>query len=568
MHRRFALLRLLFLSLVLAPSWASSPVFAAVEIGVDHNRDGVIRIAGDGKNPRIPVDTSSREEAFIFWINDDQDDLDYYESWPLDRPDYETDKIDSLRDLEDFTRFVVRVDFEKSDQPPGRLRLELDALSGSPTINLYSTGQDDCNESYIRDRDIGEKLLERSRDEAPLQLFAGRPVEIALAEAGERVTTTDYSCFVFEGRAEGLGAVRASLLHGDAVIETSAPAWLAIRHVKRLYQRVTVPWPPKRKDVFEYDESPPPLKLFWSDDPQGYPFEPAWYETDDVIVWVYGWLKSAPGLYEMSTVQSGETIFKRLWHRGYRGRLVFFHWPTVKQKIALGLGRSEYRGYKTGPVLMDFVHSFPPDKRVHVTAHSLGGVPLMSALAHGMKAEHALFQASAVPAEAFDTNPDLFLPDMKDVVTPVDPAHGGYHGLLSATRTRIYNLYNTTDVTWVGWNLVQKDVKMSAPWLKHYGYEPTAPEGQQYYLKRGPLKVRPVDDPDEVRAMITRARTNAIGAEPRVRGVVYESYDLNRPPFDFGHGHVVAWSWNPQETTSFYNLVLDLFNIRYNSEHH
>jgi hypothetical protein len=51
-----------------------------------------------------------------------------------------------------------------------------------------------------------------------------------------------------------------------------------------------------------------------------------------------------------------------------------------------------------------------------------------------------------------------------------------------------------------------------------------------------------------------------------VRGLIDESYDLDRPPYSFGPGHVVAWSWNPQQTTTFYNLVLDLFNIRYNSE--
>ena len=47
---------------------------------------------------------------------------------------------------------------------------------------------------------------------------------------------------------------------------------------------------------------------------------------------------------------------------------------------------------------------------------------------------------------------------------------------------------------------------------------------------------------------------------------MHEAFDLDRAPYHFGTGHVVAWAWNPQRTTAFYNLVLDLFNIRYNSE--
>ena len=62
------------------------------------------------------------------------------------------------------------------------------------------------------------------------------------------------------------------------------------------------------------------------------PTEPGFYwirypqfpETDDEVIWIYGWLKSGAGLYAMATTQPGETIFKRLSHRGYRGRLTFF----------------------------------------------------------------------------------------------------------------------------------------------------------------------------------------------------------------------------------------------------
>lgn len=544
----------------------------ALQVAVDRNGDGLLQpLSAD---PRVPGDVTTPAEPFIFWLNTDQDDLDYYETWPIDRADYATVGIDSLRDLEDFTRLAVRIDQELDPNASYTLRLTVDdpgdttrdGIDDAFAINLYASADPSCGNAHLKDSESGALQRSEPWNQPHGKLGVGEPLELALDAPGRTDAGITFACFLIEGRHEGLGGVRATLLRGGRVVAASDPTWILIRHVKRLYQRVTIPWPEGRKDIFHYDETPPPLDLAWQYDPQGFAFEPPWYETDDVIVWVYGWLKSGPGLYEMSTVHGGETVFKRLWHRGYRGRLTMFHWPTVKRKVTLGLLRSEFRGYKTGPVLMDHVHSYPPGKRVHVTAHSLGGVPLMSALEHGMRADNALFQVSAIPAEVFDTNPELVLPDMREVVTPARPAEGGYHGLLSRSRTRIYNLYNASDVTFFGWNAAQKLLKGSAPWFRAYKYYPDAPEGERLVLKTGLFGSRLVTDPDEARAFITRARTHALGAEPRVRGLIDESYDLDRPPYSFGPGHVVAWSWNPQQTTTFYNLVLDLFNIRYNSE--
>jgi hypothetical protein len=567
-------LNLARVSLALCCILAAAPaVAAALQVGVDHNGDGLLRLAGHG-DPRAPVDETSPEKPFVFWLNTDQDDRNYYETWPLDRADYETQGIDSLRDLEDFTRLVVQVADAQSWQRADTLRFTVETVGdgtdeGAPdafAVNLYQAASRDCRNAHLTEAEAGH--LQRSDDwNMPVgTVQVGEPTDVRIARLAPPGNNGHWMCFLLEGRHEGLGGLRVQLLRQGRVLHQSAPAWISIRHVKRLYQRVTIPWPEDRKDIFEYDEAPPPLNLSWEIDPQGFRFEPPWYETDDVIVWVYGWLKSGPGLYEMSTVQSGETIFKRLWHRGYRGRLVLFHWPTVKHKVALGLLRSEYRGYKSGPALMDHVHSYPPDKRVHVTAHSLGGVPLMAALRHGMKADTALFQAAAVPAEVFDTNPDLIVPELQEVETPLEEKHGGYHGLLTETQTRIYSLFNVHDITFYGWDLAQRKLKGATPW-RSYEYDPDGPEGQRLFHDNGrPGERRPVTDLDEARAFITRPRTHAIGGEPRVRGLIREAFDLDRPPHYFGAEHVAAWGWNPQRTTAFYNLVLDIFNIPFNSE--
>jgi hypothetical protein len=43
-------------------------------------------------------------------------------------------------------------------------------------------------------------------------------------------------------------------------------------------------------------------------------------------------------------------------------------------------------------------------------------------------------------------------------------------------------------------------------------------------------------------------------------------FDLARKPHDFHTGHVVGWTRPVHETTAFYNLLLDVWNIAYVSE--
>ena len=39
--------------------------------------------------------------------------------------------------------------------------------------------------------------------------------------------------------------------------------------------------------------------------------------------------------------------------------------------------------------------------------------------------------------------------------------------------------------------------------------------------------------------------------------------ELARSPFDFHTGHVVGWTRDVHQTTAFYNLLMDIWNIAY-----
>jgi hypothetical protein len=546
----------------------AGPAKAGIRLGVDWNGDGFIQTQ---PGSRIPVDAPTREQPFVFWLNHDQDDVDTGgETWPIARPDGSTDIKDSARDLEDFTRLRIEID-DLAGYPDDAL-LELAWQGGSgATLNLFRATDPDCSRSYLLDMDAGMAQLSEGVVASTGRL-TDQTFRIRLERLGEPDLDGAGFCFLFDVSTAGRDALVANILHNGEILASSAPVHMDLRHVKTFYQRTTMDWPEDLRPPWEYTtEQPPVPDLAWRIDPQGYDFQPGWYETDDEVVWIYGWLKSGEGLYEMATTQAGETIFKRLWHRGYRGRLTFFHWPTVKPRMAFGLLESEYRAYKSAPALLDFMKTIPDHKRVHVTAHSLGTVLLTEALKMGLEAEDALLQVGAIPAGAFDTRPMLTLPDMTDVVTPVTPDEGGYLGYIQSTRTPAYSMYNYADVTFFGWNIAQKQMK---PTSKRGGYryawDSQAPPGERarLYYRKGLFgsDYRIVEDPHEIMAFIAKSKTHALGAETRVKGQIRRVFDLARTPFDFHTGHVVGWTRSAHETTQFYNLLLDIWNIAYVSE--
>jgi hypothetical protein len=541
---------------------------AAIRVGVDWNGDGLIQTR---PGTRVPVDTPTEEKPFVFWINHDEDDIDTGgETWPIARPDASTEVKDSRRDLEDFTRLQIEID--DLDTYPEDALLELKWQSGhGGDVNLYRATDPSCSRSYLLDPAVGDAQLAEGVINS-VGSVENLSFRMRLVNLGEPDLDGAGYCFLFDVASAGTDSLVVSILNEGEVLATSEPVPMDLRHVKTFYQRTTMDWPEDIKSPWEYTtEQPPTPDLHWRYDPQGYEFQPGWYETDDVAVWIYGWLKSGEGLYEMATTQAGETIFKRLWHRGFRGRLIFFHWPTVKPKYAYGLLESEYRAYKSAPALLDFVKTIPEDKRLHVTAHSLGCVLLTEALKLGLEAEEALLQVGAIPASAYDTRPVLTLPDMADVDTPVTPDEGGFLGYVQSTKTPAYSMYNYADVTFFGWNIAQKQMK---PTSKRGGYryawDSSAPPGERarLYYRTGLFgsDYRIVTDPHEIMAFIAKAKTHALGAETRVKGHIRRVFDLARSPFNFHTGHVVGWTRSAHETTQFYNLLLDIWNIAYVSE--
>lgn len=542
----------------------------SLELGVDVNGDGEIIFPASSESGRLPVDETSKDQPFLFWTNYDQDDLDFFESWPIVREDVKTEIVDSPRDLEDFARLHLKLSknwMDLWDRPGLELTFEIHSESERPEIQMMRSADPTGTRRYLLDPEWAAKQQAEPFGSRAVLLEADEPWSIALDDFPEWELAGDGTLvpLLFEGISAGDGYLTVSLKENGRVLAQSEPLYLEIRHIKSFFRRVGVEWPDGFKNPPLYNQEPPVPDLSWEFEPMGHPYERPWYEEDDVIVWIHGWVNHTKDFYEKSVTVSTETIFKRFWHQGFRGRFDFFHWPTIKGKLAGGLNTSEYRGYKCAPVLLDYLATLPPEQRVHLTAHSLGNVVMMEAIKLGANIEEAIFQVAAVPAEAFDERDILKLPTMAHINTPEFAEEMGYEGYLADTDERIYVLYNPRDVTFFGWNILQKEAKPFRSWTRRYVYRPDQPEGERIRLKYGFFFSRPVTDPHEAMAYVARARTHALGAESRTRGVVHESFSMDRKPFEHGKGHILMWSDDPQNTLPYYNLLLDLMNLRHNS---
>ncbi len=534
------------------------------QIATDINGDGQIHFPLEGAN--IPSDVSTADTPFVFWLNDDKDQLALYEAWPHDTPDNSDDVPGSLRDLEDMAR--MHIHFPKGFKLSDDSTLRLAWLDGnSPAIRIWPSADPNGSRRYLLTQDGGEEQLALANSGSFGVIRPGEPLELDADTLKQYMKGNEKLALLFEGVEAGTGQLQAQISSPSAseIPSQTAIAHIELRHIKTFYDRVKVEWPEDMEFVYKYKLTPPVPELTMGPQPLGYEFEQPWYEDDNILVWVHGWIPHAEDDYLRTIVFSFETMWKRLWHQGYRGRVVHFHWPSRKRQGMIGYQESEFRGFKSGQKLYEYMESLPKDKRVHVTCHSLGGVVLAEAVHLGISPEQAIFQVSAIPAEVFDTREDLVIPALADKPTPRDSKEGGFAGYIEESQTRVYNIFNPEDVTWLGWNLVQKDAKPAKSFSRAYVYRPNNDEGERLLLKYWWFFARPVDDHHESMAYITRAKTQAIGGEPRVRGHVHESFNLAIEPYHFGSDHVAMWRWNPQHVMPYSNLLLDLMNVPYNS---
>ena len=183
-------------------------------------------------------------------------------------------------------------------------------------------------------------------------------------------------------------------------------------------------------------------------------------------------------------------MYKRLWHSGYKGRFVAFRWPTFyggpgpdDDDPFRGFSTyndSEYRAWKAGQSLAQYVNQLPPQYKRQIAAHSMGNVVSGSAFQHGMIVDSYALLNAAVPAICYQANVQRRWPSFSGIYaaitahrdynvpspnpnaphsgTPVDDPDANIRGIsylnqLSALNARVINFYLESDfATSISWN--------------------------------------------------------------------------------------------------------------------
>src|SRR5947207_8600156 len=137
--------------------------------------------------------------------------------------------------------------------------------------------------------------------------------------------------------------------------------WLDLKNIKTMYQHQALGGPDP-----------------WN----GVQFEPPAEEQTEALIFVHGW-RLSPN----DAANFAETMFKRVWWRGFRGRFAAVRWdtyynrsdhgwlPYAGQAIDAYLSKyndSEHNAWLSGPALRAFVNSLPGDYTKHIVAHSMG----------------------------------------------------------------------------------------------------------------------------------------------------------------------------------------------------
>jgi hypothetical protein len=214
---------------------------------------------------------------------------------------------------------------------------------------------------------------------------------------------------------------------------------------------------------------------------------------------------------------------------------------------------------------------------IDLYAHSQGNVVASEAVLQGAPFDNYILSQGAFPAHCYDTNAP-FLQKLLDaetnsvnaVQTPFYPVNGGYHGYCSPIHGNLIDFYNTNDFALASgitaglqtnWEEDQRTQKPEA-FLggPSYTYDPTTLITTGYYTFGSSYTVT---DLQEIKALVARSRSAAVGAQNGLHGAISSSLDL-KASFDFGKTrdeHSAQFARPIQTCFPYYQQLLTSFQI-------
>lgn len=406
--------------------------------------------------------TEFRPTPFAFWVNNDHDapaaggkpDRDVTN---VTRPDRAYGHIRCPRNLEDFARLWVCGLPALPASQGYTITLSLSASHGSPAINLYRAYDPEGGTGYLTDTNNANQQF--TRQEFQGQVVFDYAQALAQVRPGQSYTlpvnVTDgqpqFTRLLFEGAGQGTGQLVLTIAQGTNILAQTS-AWIELRDVKDLYEQAVVEnvvqdWP----DMVEREVSST-FRVLHSP-----ALDPS--QSVEVAVFVHGWRM---GVWDY--LNFSDTMFKRLYWQGFRGRFAALRWPTrsADSDPFFGLdyatyNRSEHIAFKSATGTAGYFSNLRerfPNHTISVCAHSMGNVVMMEALKQLVVASQApidnyVLMQAAVPAQCYDTTVTNLLAFVTmEQTVPTPNTYNGYAvGIAAALRGsgQLVNFFSPVD---------------------------------------------------------------------------------------------------------------------------
>jgi hypothetical protein len=559
------------------------------EVYVDANRDGKIVMANDPNDPAnvdangnpLPVDTTSSAKPFRFWVNNDEDvpgTGSTPETVPATTPDWQSDSIVSQRDLEDWTRLWIYTKGLNTAIKAGTIKVGLKwkNVTGTPGIKIADARDSDGGLEYLTDTTRASAqvtTLEASDVWFSTNITPSGTAADFIFQASTWNNLSDTAPtthFLFEGTGKGKGQLVVVFLKSDNTEIGEGPSvWLDLHDIKEMYERAIASPQPA---IPVGTATPTAPNLTSAPDTTGGTFvpDPDESSTHTYVVFVHGFNQTYAG-----STTFAETMFKRLWWRGYKGRFAAFRWPTYGDGTNLGAvgtyNDSEYVAWHSGTALKTFVAGLPSGYAVDIAAHSMGNLVVGEALKEGMTISHYAMLHAATSACCYSNGSYTFpTTDTSGILVPDNDPDPGTSGLaytrwLGGIGSSPKNFYDTADnVVGFDWDANNTGFKPQGTLTGAYAYQGWQPVGQRLFYNTI-IATRYLTDQGEVKAYDDHSLTGAIG---HIATTSNGSISSSVNDTSFGNEHSSEWIRNIQDSNlqTFYQTLTgaSCFNLQVN----
>jgi|GEM_PF-3643695 len=556
------------------------------DLAVDANRDGVIKFAG---NPAAAgaYDRTEQSRPFRFWVNDDDDETDGSEKVPVGTPDNQYAFIEGKRDLEDFTRLHISIGGLHEAIVSGTIQIGLEwkNVTGTPAIWVHRAASASGSDDYLKDDTAAEAQIEGVYGVALGKAAHTSPLKIDKAVFQSLSAANPNAYFLFDGAAEGRGRLVMTLWKGSEKIGEGPGVWIDLLDVKKMYVRGQAA-PDFQDAPFSHMDSWSPPDIGSQPYENGHPHSKPWDEEKKAVVYVHG-INGPWGQADAhaSWQADSETMFKRLWHQGFKGRFASFKWLALTPAFPFKFNESEYRGWKCGRGLAQFIGSLPGDYQKNLYSFSQGAIVCGSALTVYQASVHNyVMSQAAAPAGCYDASTAVnsysdFLNAEASMPTPDSTNDLGYRDYFNGLNVSgsVVSFYNEVDyalktgtelginVSWEGNQLLSKPNQNLAG--RTYAYDSGPPSGlfaigQRCFLRDigPPFNQRRLTDIHESMAFVARPRSEAAGASNAVAGSITSRYNVGPDTAsnfrDDSTDHSGQFNRRIQQTQDYYSQLL------------